>query len=437
MPAAPARAGGISTGSHLLDGVLVALSAAAVALPAIVVDRAPPIMPQPKRVRAMAQAAPVVPPETLPPVEPTAFRELPPDEARAFNAAVPFVTGPNPAARPFRFSGDLENRTRATDCLAAAVLYEAGDDARGQRAVAQVVLNRLRHPAFPKTVCGVVFQGSERSTGCQFTFTCDGALARAYPQPFWDRARSVAAQALAGSVYAPVGYATHYHTNWVVPYWQSSLDKIAAVDTHLFFRWTGWWGTPPAFRRTPESVEPRILQLAPYSDAHKLPEVLAVEQEVAALLPGTLTATGPLPQPSADDPETFLVTLDGASHSDDWPRLAMAACGERARCKFLGWAEATQVPVSAAAANAPAALATMRFSYLRDRSVPFERALWNCQQVPRPPAQCMRRAASPPGPVATPAVRLRMEPAAPLSGVRRKGEPAAQPTPGATPKAGE
>ncbi|MGJ3626051.1 cell wall hydrolase [Sphingomonas sp. MMS24-JH45] len=83
----------------------------------------------------------------------------------------------------------------------------------------QVVLNRLRHPAFPKTVCGVVFQGAERSTGCQFTFTCDGALAR-QPSPLaWDRARKVAAAALAGAVYRPVGYATHYHTDWVVPYW--------------------------------------------------------------------------------------------------------------------------------------------------------------------------------------------------------------------------
>ncbi len=427
VPASPAGAGGVRTGSSVLDGVLVALSLGAVVVPAIVVEQAAPV--HASAIRPSRQPVAVVPPDVVPPVEPTAFRALPPDEARAFNAAVPFVAGPNPAARPFAFTGDLENRTRATDCLAAAVLYEAGDDAVGQRAVAQVVLNRVRHPAFPKSVCGVVFQGSERTTGCQFTFTCDGALARAYPLPFWDRARSVAAAALAGAVYAPVGYATHYHTDWVVPYWQSSLDKIAAVDTHLFFRWTGWWGTPGAFRRTPESVEPRILQLAPYSDAHKLPEVLAVERE-AGLLTGSFAA--PTLRPSADDPDTFLIALDPALPPDQWPQLAQAACGERARCKLLGWGEAAQVPASAAAASDPAALATMRFSYLRDRAVPLERTLWNCQQVPRPPAQCMRRAV--PAPAPTPAPTVRPEPAAvatPLAGVRRKGEPASAPAPSA------
>ncbi|MCZ3110870.1 cell wall hydrolase, partial [Acinetobacter baumannii] len=75
-------------------------------------------------------------------------------------------------------TGDTALQARAIDCMAAAVLYEAGDDAVGQRAVAQVVINRVRHPAFPKTICAVVFQGSDRATGCQFTFTCDGALVR-------------------------------------------------------------------------------------------------------------------------------------------------------------------------------------------------------------------------------------------------------------------
>ena len=103
--------------------------------------------------------------------------------------------------------------------------YEARDD--GQAAVAQVVLNRLRHPLFPKTVCGVVFQGSQKTTGCQFTFTCDGAMLRYTPAAAgWSRARDIARLALNGSVYAPVGHATHYHTDWVVPYWSASLEKI-------------------------------------------------------------------------------------------------------------------------------------------------------------------------------------------------------------------
>ena len=426
----PPPGNGIRSGSTAIDGVLVALSILAAVLPALIVERAPPIRVEPRIAAGQRNitgpiAGPAIPP---PPVEPAEFRSLPPEEARAFNATVPFFDGPNPAARPFRFAGDTQNRARAIDCLAAAVLYEAGDDTKGQRAVAQVVLNRVRHPAFPASVCGVVFQGAERLTGCQFTFTCDGALDRAYPQAFWERARKVAADALSGGVYAPVGYATHYHTDWVVPYWQSSLSKIAAVDTHLFFRWAGWWGTPAAFRQRAAGEEPRIVQLTPYSDVHKLPEMLAVEQE-AGLLTGRF-AGGSTPRPSNDDPDTFLVALDHAGPPDQWPALAAAACGDRVRCKFFGWRDRAAVPAEAAAASEPAAVEAMSFGYFRDRSQPLERRLWNCQQVPRPAAECMRRAVPPP-PVATPAVVRSdpIQPGAPLTGVRRRSDPVPLPSP--------
>src|SRR3546814_17727727 len=97
-----------------------------------------------------------------------------------------------PAARPFIFSGSPVDLARATDCLAAAQLYEAGDDAVGERAVAQVVLKRVPHHASPKTVCDVVFHGQDRATGCQFTYTSDGALTRAPPQQAGERRRDTA-----------------------------------------------------------------------------------------------------------------------------------------------------------------------------------------------------------------------------------------------------
>jgi spore germination cell wall hydrolase CwlJ-like protein len=203
-------------------------------------------------------------PQTPPPVpEPLSFREMAPLDAVALNASVPISTESNPAARPFRLAGAGEiDRMRSLDCLTAAVYYEAAiETAEGQRAVAQVVLNRVRHPAFPKTVCGVVFEGSARSTGCQFTFTCDGSLARRPSEAGWERARKVAQTALAGKVYKPVGYATHYHTNWVVPYWSSSLTKLANVGTHIFYRWEGGWGRPPAFRHAHAGVEPQIAKM--------------------------------------------------------------------------------------------------------------------------------------------------------------------------------
>lgn len=158
------------------------------------------------------------------------------DEARAYNAAVPFAPGKLEPAPRFIFHGTPAARLQATQCLATVALYEAGDDPRGQRAVMQVVLNRVRAPGFPKTVCGVVYQGAGLPTGCQFSFACDGSVTRRPETAGWEAARERAKHALAGAVFAPVGTATHYHTDWVVPYWSDSLSKIAKIDTHIFYR---------------------------------------------------------------------------------------------------------------------------------------------------------------------------------------------------------
>jgi spore germination cell wall hydrolase CwlJ-like protein len=207
--------------------------------------------------------AEVVRAQTPPAPEPLRFREIAPADAVAINAAIPVAEVPNPPARPFMLAArSVVDKQRAIDCLTAAVYYEAAiEPLAGQKAVAQVVLNRVRHPAYPNSVCGVVYQGSERRTGCQFTFTCDGALAREPIPSIWKKARLVAEAALSGSVYKPVGWATHYHTNWVVPYWSSSLVKAAIVGTHIFYRWTGGWGTGPAFRTRYAGVEMDVTKL--------------------------------------------------------------------------------------------------------------------------------------------------------------------------------
>jgi hypothetical protein len=122
------------------------------------------------------------------------------------------------------------------DCLTSAIYYEARSESdEGQRAVAQVVLNRVRHPNYPKSVCGVVYQGSIRSTGCQFTFTCDGSLSRRPDADGWARARRLAAEALDGRGYAPIGNATHYHTKAVSPYWAPSLARLGSLGAHIFY----------------------------------------------------------------------------------------------------------------------------------------------------------------------------------------------------------
>ncbi len=370
--------------------VLALTAAAALAVPAVIVtsvDRRPAIA-------GKVRLAPprVVPRTQLPVVEPMTFVPVSREDAVAFNATIPFSTAPNPPARPFMLAGTQSAGERAVDCLAAAQLYEAGDDGTGERAVAQVIINRVRHPAFPKSICGVVFEGATRTTGCQFTFTCDGALLRhRFSDAAWDRARAIARGALTGSVFRPVGHATHYHTDWVVPYWSASLDKVTAVGTHLFFRWTGWWGTPAAFMRRIDPDEPVIAQLAAYSPAHRSGLDLALAAGApgsGAVLPGG--AKGGIFPEVANYPDTFIVTLDRTYPADELPALAARNCGDRAYCKFMVWTDARD-----AATNIPLTsdeIASMAFSYFRDRASGYDKPLWNCTVFARPNiAQCMRR----------------------------------------------
>ena len=215
--------------------------------------------------------------QTLPPAPPPLLvRQLAPDQAAVVNSEIPLDTGPNPAAQPFAMGKANEaTRVRALECLTSAVYYEAGSqDADGQRAVAQVVLNRVRHPAFPASVCGVVYEGSTRATGCQFTFTCDGSLLRPPSLDAWNRARTIAAAALNGFVYQPVGTATHYHANYVVPYWASTLTKSAIVGAHIFYRWAGGWGRPSAFTQSYGRSEPN-------ADALKAAAIVAERRDEA------------------------------------------------------------------------------------------------------------------------------------------------------------
>jgi spore germination cell wall hydrolase CwlJ-like protein len=215
-----------------------------------------------------ARAAPPAPPAMV-------VRPLAPDQALKVNAEIPVTAGPNPVAAPFAFKGTAAARAQALNCLASAVYYEAGNqDENGERAVAQVVLNRVRHPAFPATVCGVVYQGSTRPTGCQFTFTCDGSsLSRQPTAEGWSRALRVANDALAGSVYAPVGWATHYHANYVVPYWAATMAKNAVIGAHLFYRWGGSWGQPAVFTKAYAGREPNasLLRAAALAAPHVTP----------------------------------------------------------------------------------------------------------------------------------------------------------------------
>ena len=331
------------------------------------------------------------PPTPVPELEPLEIKAIARETAEQINAAVSFSSAPNPAAKPFKLDGVETDMARAVDCLASAIYYEAGNETLdGQRAVAQVVLNRVRHPAFPKTVCGVVYQGQERSTGCQFSFTCDGAMARIPSVESWKRVQQVARSALTGSVYKPVGHATHYHTDWVVPVWSASLEKIRAEGTHLFFRWAGWWGTPTAFRGGYAGNEASIGKLSNISLVHSGPDGvidgLRIDSETGLPLPapqfgqqqqlppGVPSTAVPRFVNAAGDFKVFLV--DRKTDHKRLFEIAQSACTGKQYCKVLMWVEGAWVPSALPVTDAQ--LNRLSFSYLRNVGSGYDKALWNC-----------------------------------------------------------
>lgn len=220
------------------------------------------------------------------------------------------------AARPFRLSNALD-ASRDLECLTQAAYYEARGEGRdGMQAVAQVVLNRARHPAFPKSVCGVVFQGAGRRIGCQFSFTCDGSMRARVNPVAWNRARDVASKALSGSVYAAVGNATHFHTTGVSPGWRNSLIQVSQVGSHLFYRFGGRSGSSGAFtyaaRPSLGSDRPQLMQasLDPTESVRQAGQAVAYQVLLAqeglapapAATPATVTTPRAVAQPASPTP---------------------------------------------------------------------------------------------------------------------------------------
>lgn len=124
------------------------------------------------------------------------------------------------------------------ECLAQAVYYEARSEiTEGQLAVAEVIMNRVADERYPSSICGVVYQGSSRSTGCQFTFTCDGSLNDTPYGDRWTQARSIAAQVVLQFHELRTGNATHYHASYVEPSWSKRLVRTNTIGEHIFYRY--------------------------------------------------------------------------------------------------------------------------------------------------------------------------------------------------------
>jgi spore germination cell wall hydrolase CwlJ-like protein len=256
------------------------------------------------------------------------------EEAKVINASLPFALGPVRSAAPFAISGSDVDHRRAELCLTQAVYYEAGfEPLDGRRAVAQVVLNRLRHPAFPKSVCGVVYQGSGSGT-CQFTFVCDGSLYRKPASSAWLEAEIIARAALAGYVERSVGEATHYHADYVAPRWAPLLAKVVQIGQHIFYRWPGSWGQPASFtgRYIGEPRDPLSMRPAPPQPnaadvlpaiAQAGPPVPHAPNDVGGLLDTTKGWTLNIPGP--DDSESNAARLIAAQTGKPAPTTQIAA----------------------------------------------------------------------------------------------------------------
>jgi len=182
-------------------------------------------------------------------------------DAQARNAAIPLAGLPLEKPGKLVLGQSDKSYGAALQCMTQAIYYEAAyEPVEGRRAVAQVVINRMRHPAYPSSICGVVYQGMERRTGCQFSFTCDGSLLRAPAAHAWNEARQIAREALAGHVEPGIGTATHYHADYVLPKWAFELGKVNQRGRHIFYRFKGDWGRATALTRRYSGFE-RVPQI--------------------------------------------------------------------------------------------------------------------------------------------------------------------------------
>ncbi|MCA0047914.1 cell wall hydrolase [Mesorhizobium sp. B283B1A] len=129
-------------------------------------------------------------------------------------------------------------------CLANGIYFEArSESVRGQAAVAQVILNRVRNPAYPNSICGVVYQNDSWFNRCQFSFACDGRKKRIDSPAAYKTAQDIAMAVTAGKIFIPeVGSSTHYYAQYVHPGWARTMQKMTKIGLHIFYRtYSGGW----------------------------------------------------------------------------------------------------------------------------------------------------------------------------------------------------
>lgn len=286
-------------------------------------------------------------------------------------------------AEPFHYQGTPVSRARAAECLAAAAWYEVGNDPVGQRAVIQTVVNRVNHPSFPNSICGVIFQGSELPTGCQFTFTCDGSLNRRHPSAAaWRHALELSEAALDGFVEQRVGTATHYHASYVAPWWSRKLERLSSVGPHIFYRWAGAKG---AYRQqkhlgTEQDYSALVLKSGERSKGLEPAGTQSSDRLVNSIdtaIPEAVPATAAMSPGRA-----IYLVLNENEASGRWALAAMKSCKGHHDCQVFGYGNGEDIRRNQARGTQERDRPI--FLFVRDATSAMTVALWDCQRIERP-----------------------------------------------------
>ena len=139
--------------------------------------------------------------------------------------------------KTWRIGREQRRRVAEHICLAQAIYFEARSESEiGRLAVAKVILNRVKSPFYPDTICGVVYQNAGKRNACQFSFACNGKSDRPRRGKAWDEAKSLASRAIAGEgeVHA-IATATHYHADYVLPEWSGAMTRLIKIGRHVFY----------------------------------------------------------------------------------------------------------------------------------------------------------------------------------------------------------
>jgi len=229
--------------------------------------------------------------------------ESPDARALMLQAVLRGPTAPSEPAAP----AEPQIDARQHGCLSQAIYFEArGESQQGQVAVAEVIMNRVHSRAYPNTICAVVYQGSQRATGCQFTFTCDGSLNRRPRGRAWTQAQRVATAVMLGYARPVTQHATHYHTTAVNPVWSAGLVETTQIGTHKFYRFPNraeraHYQEALARRRGAGGGALRAADLIPEADQAALDAAADIEAADAPVETGTPAA---IPAATGDEVAT-------------------------------------------------------------------------------------------------------------------------------------